>query len=250
MELRNPIASGNTADLYLWDNKMVKVYKKYVPLTLSLYEAKKQEYVYSCGLHVPKIFEVTEINNRQAIIMEYVRGKTIGELLINNEELAEHYITVLVKVQKKIHAVAVDSDVLEPMSAKLYRQIESVHNLNKKQKDILFRKLDSLIYESKLCHGDFHPFNLIMCNDEVKVIDWVDSSSGDICADVYRTYLLFSQTSVKLAEMYLSIYSKNTGLSSVEILQWAPIIAGARLAESISSENRMLLMKIVSRYCD
>ncbi|MGZ7209400.1 MAG: phosphotransferase [Methanobacterium sp.] len=251
MNLGNPIAVGNTAKLYLCNNKIVKVFKKHLPPNQSLYEAKKQQYVYSCGLHVPKILEVTEINGRQAIIMEYVKGKTVGELLINNIELAEHYISICVNAQQKIHALVVeDLDLLEPMSEKLHRQIQLVHNLDKKQKDTLLRRLESFVYEPKLCHGDFHPFNLIMSNEKVEIIDWVDSSSGDIRADVYRTYLLFSQTSVKLAEMYLHIYCKNTGLSRSEIFQWAPIIAGARLSENVSSEINKRLMEIVSQYCN
>ncbi|PHA03556.1 aminoglycoside phosphotransferase [Bacillus pseudomycoides] len=169
---------------------------------------------------------------------------------MNNMELAEHYISVCVNVQQKMHGVVVDSDLLEPMLEKLHRQIESVHNLDEKQKDKLLRKLDSMVFEPRLCHGDFHPFNLIMSNDNVKIIDWVDSSSGDIRADVYRTYLLYSQFSVELAEMYLRIYCKNTGLSKDEVLQWAPIIAGARLSENVSSENIEHLKKLVDQYCN
>jgi len=71
-----------------------------------------------------------------------------------------------------------------------------------------------------------------MSNGDVNIIDWVDASSGDIRADVFRTYLLYSQNSEELAEMYLHIYCKKTGLLRDEIFQWAPIISAARLAES------------------
>ncbi|WP_426980117.1 phosphotransferase [Bacillus pseudomycoides] len=249
MNLGNPIAIGNTAKIYLYDNKIVKVFKKHFPNTESLYEAKKQEYAYSCGIQVPKVLEVTEIKGRQAIIMEYVIGKTVGDLLIHNMERAEHYISICVNAQQKVHAVVVDSDLLEPMSEKLYRQIKSTHNLDEKQKGKLLRKLDSMVFEPRLCHGDFHPFNLILSNDNVKIIDWVDASAGDIRADVYRTYLLYAQASVELAEMYLRIYCKNAGLSRDEVIKWAPIIAGARLSEKVSSENIEHLKRLVDQYC-
>ncbi|PFE03855.1 aminoglycoside phosphotransferase [Bacillus cereus] len=249
MNLGKPIAIGNTAKIYLCDHKIVKVFKKHFPNTESLYEAKKQEYAYSCGLNVPQVFEVTEIKGRQAIIMEYVKGQTVGELLINHMERAEHYISICVDIQQKMHAVVVNSDLLEPMSAKLHRQIESVYNLDEELKDKLLRKLDSMVIEPRLCHGDFHPFNLIMSHDNVKIIDWVDASAGDIRADVYRTYLLYAQSSVELAEMYLRIYCNNTGLSRNEVLEWAPIIAGARLSENSSSENIEHLKGLVDRYC-
>jgi len=250
LSLGDPIAIGNTAKIYLCDNQIVKVFKKHLPNTESLYEAKKQEYAYSCGLHVPKVLEVTEIAGRQAIIMEYVKGKTVGDLLMSNMELAEHYINICVNVQQEMHAVVVDSNSLESMSEKLHRQIESVHSIDEKQKDKLLTKLDSMVFEPRLCHGDFHPFNLIMSNDNVNIIDWVDSSLGDIRADVYRTYLLYSQSSVELAEMYLRIYCKNTGLSRDEVFGWASIIAAARLSESVSSESRGRLNKLVAQYCN
>ncbi|HDR7612591.1 TPA: aminoglycoside phosphotransferase family protein [Bacillus mycoides] len=234
MNLGNPIAKGNTAEIYLCDNKVVKLFKEYLPNTESLYEAQKQKYAYSRGLQVPKVYEVTKLQGRQAIIMEYIQGKSVGELLLNNLNQAEHYINICVSIQQKIHAISVRSDEIEPMEERLYRQINSVHNLDEKQKGNILKRLDSIIFEPRLCHGDFHPFNLIMSNDDMKIIDWVDASSGDIRADVFRTYLLYSQNSVELAEMYLHIYCKNTGLSRDEIFQWAPIITAARLAENKS----------------
>ena len=192
MNLGNPIAIGNTAYLYLLDNRIVKVFKEYLPYTESFYEAKKQEFAYLCGLDVPKIFEVTEIKGRQAIIMEYIKGQTVGNLLNKNPELTECFIDVCVNVQQKIHNVVVKSDLLEPMSEKLQRQIKSGSSLNNKQKESLLRRMDSMIFEPRLCHGDFHPFNLIMNNEKVTIIDWVDSSVGNVEADVYQSYLLFS----------------------------------------------------------
>ncbi|MGM9986107.1 MAG: phosphotransferase family protein [Bacillaceae bacterium] len=246
MNLDNLVAIGNTAEIYRYENTIIKLFKDHLPRTESLYEAKKQEFAYSCGLDVPKIIDVIEINGRQAIVMEYIEGETIGKLLANNMELTDYYLNICVNVQIKIHNVLVKSTILESMSEKLKRQIKSGKDLCELQKDSLLRKLDSMIFEPRLCHGDFHPFNLIMSDDKVTIIDWVDSSAGDIRADVYRTYLLISQSSIKLAKMYLHIYCKKSGLSQNEILQWAPIIAGARLSEHVSSENKERLIKIIT----
>ena len=48
MVLGNPIAKGNTAEIYLTDDKVVKLFKDYLPDTESMNEAK-QKYAYSCG---------------------------------------------------------------------------------------------------------------------------------------------------------------------------------------------------------
>jgi hypothetical protein len=49
--------------------------------------------------------------------------------------------------------------------------------------------------------------------------------------------------------MYLQIYCEKSGLVKDEVLQWAPIIAAARLAEIVPSENPERLLKIVYQYC-
>ena len=249
MNLNAPIAIGNTAKIYLSEDRIIKVFNDYLPDTESLYEANKQRFAYSKGLPVPRVFDVTSINGKQAIIMEYIQGRTIGDLLSENMERAEHYMNVSIDIQQKIHTIAA-VDSLEPMSEKLRRQIESAPNLDEKHKLYLIQKLDSIPFENRLCHGDFHLFNLIISEqNKVTTIDWVDSSAGDIRADIYRTYLLYSQLSVKLADMYLRMYLEKSRMSKEEIFQWAPIIAGARLSENVSSESSERLMNIINDYC-
>ncbi|PGN54527.1 aminoglycoside phosphotransferase [Bacillus thuringiensis] len=249
MVLGNPIAKGNTAEIYLTDDKVVKLLKDYLPDTESMNEAKKQKYAYSCGLPVPNVFEVKKIQNRQAIIMEHVKGDNIGDLLLNNLNEAERYISLCVNEQKKIHAIHVNTDEMELMRGRLERQIKSVHKLDERKKKNILQKLDFITFDFRLCHGDFHPFNLILSKEEkVKVIDWVDASSGDIREDVFRTYLLYSQSSVELAEMYLDIYCSRTGISRDEVFQWAPIIIAARFSEKVSPQNEVYLRRLLNQY--
>jgi RIO-like serine/threonine protein kinase len=247
MKLGNPIASGNTAVIYLHENNVIKVFNDHLPDGEAEYEANKQKFAHSCGLRVPEIMDVTEIEGKQAIIMEYVKGKTVGEIASAEIENAAYYLNLSVDIHLKIHSKTAYS--LEPMREKLTRQIESTGKLSQRQKKALMKKLESMAFEPRLCHGDFHLYNLIMSDDNVTIIDWIDSSSGDIRADVYRTYLLYSQISSNIAELYLRLYCQKSGLSKEEILEWAPIIAGARLSENVSSENNERLIEIVNKGC-
>ncbi len=247
MNLGIPIAIGNTAKVYLYENKIFKVFNDALPDMESTNEAYKQKYAYSCGLSVPEIFDVTKIEGKQVIIMEHVKGRTIGDVLSNNMERAEYYMNISVDIQQKIHQIEANS--IELMSEKLSRQIESAPILENKLKSTLIEKLDSMTFEKRLCHGDYHLYNLIMSDHNVTIIDWVDSSAGDLRADIYRTYLLYSQFSEELADMYMRLYCEKSGLSKDEIYQWAPIIAAARLSEFVSSEKTERLIEIVNHYC-
>ncbi|MFC5602677.1 phosphotransferase family protein [Sporosarcina koreensis] len=247
MKLGKPIATGNTAEIYLHDNMVVKVFKDYLPETESEYEAAKQKFAYACGLPVPKVLDVTKIDGKQAIIMEYIKGRTLGDLLLETMEKAEHYIGLSIELQERIHNIKADG--LEPMTTKLRRQIESARSLDQRHKSILLRKLNSFTVDNRLCHGDFHLFNLILTDKNVTIIDWVDASAGDIRADVCRSYLLYKQFSEELADLYIRMYCERSGVAREEILEWAPILAGARLSEIVESEVEERLLDIVNRFC-
>ena len=246
MILGNPIATGNTTDIYLHEGKLIKLFKDLLPDTEAEYEANKQRYAYSHGLPVPYVFEVAKINGKQAIIMEHILGNTIGKIIYDDMAKMEHYMSLSVDVQLKIHGVKASS--IESMADKLSRQLFSASALSEKQKSALIERLKNMRYESRLCHGDYHVFNLILSETGVTIIDWVDSSAGDIRADVYRTYLLYAQYSMELANSYLRLYGEKSGLSQDDILTWEPIIAGARLSENVASEKADRLLEIVNRY--
>lgn len=243
MKLSSPIAEGNTANIYLHDNQVIKVFKGYLPHTEAVYEAEKQKHAHAKGLPVPNVLDVTKIDGKQAIIMEYIKGETLGALALGEVEKAEHYMKLSVDTQRGIHHIEAKS--LEPMTEKLKRQIEAASLLKKEQKRSLLEKLDRMEGDNKLCHGDFHLFNLIQSDQGVTIIDWVDSSVGDPRADVYRTYLLYAGFSMEWADRYIRLYCERSGFSIEEVFAWAPIIAGARLSENVSSEDHERLMEIV-----
>jgi tRNA A-37 threonylcarbamoyl transferase component Bud32 len=246
LNLGQPIASGNTADIFLHNNKVIKIFKDHLPNSEALKEANKQRLAHSAGLPVPEVFDISTINGQQSITMEHVQGKTLGELFFEDKGQAEMYLMLSVDLQQQIHRIIPKS--LERMRDKLGSQIASVSQIDKSQKSNLLSKLNSIKFEERLCHGDFHLFNLIRADNKVVIIDWVDSSAGDIRADVYRTYLLYSQFYPDLAEKYVSLYCQKTGLSRSDIFEWAPIIAAARLAEKVSTEDEDRLVEIVNKF--
>ncbi|TYS67444.1 phosphotransferase [Sutcliffiella horikoshii] len=243
MNLGEPIASGSTANIYLYKNKIIKIFKDHLPDTEPEYEAHKQRVAFESGLKVPKILEVKKVNGKPAIYMEYVEGKTLGKLVTENMDQVESFLEMSVDIQMEIHTVLAVS--LESMRTKLQRQIKAVEGLDEQVKMSMLKKLESMTVENKLCHGDFHLYNLIKSGDEVFIIDWVDASAGDPRADVCRTYILYSQVSVDIAELYLNLYCEKSGSSRKEVLEWAPIIAAARLSENVTTEDSKRLMKYI-----
>ena len=246
LKLGKAIATGNTATIYVNDKTIMKVYKDYLPPAEAEMEAKKQRFAHACGLPVPKVLDVTMIENKQVLIMEYIKGKTLGELLFKNEKKVEYYMSLSIDIQRQIHQHG--GEALEPISYKWERQIADSLILDEESRSLLLKKLKAMPHETKLCHGDMHLFNLIKAEGGVFIIDWVDEGAGDSRADVCRTYLLYAENHQDLADLYLHIYCNKTGLTKEDILQWIPIVAAARLSENVSEENLDKLLKIIQYY--
>lgn len=246
MNLDQLITRGNTADIYLHDGKIVKVFNDRLPDITAEYEAMKQRFAYSIGIPVPQVFDICQVNGKHAIIMEFINGTTLGELIQKDTKQADSYLALSVDIQIKIHSKSIT--VFESMRDRLTWQLQRTTMLDDICRISLLKKLSEIPIENKLCHGDFHAFNLIRSKDKTVVIDWVDSSAGSPCADVYRSYLLYSQFSVALADRYLHLYCNKSGMSPKNIFAWAPVIAGARLYENVSTDNADSLLKIVYQY--
>jgi len=163
MQFDNPIAVGNTAEIFLQNGRVVKLFKCHLPETEAEFEAAKQRHACKLGIKVPHIFDVTKINGRPAIVMEYIPGRTLMSMILDEPSKVEHYLNICVEEQLKLHAIP-------------------------------------------YCHGDFHAGNLILGQDGVTIIDWVDANDGEVQADVHRTYSLYAKHSPELAELYLRAY--------------------------------------------
>ncbi|WP_079480244.1 phosphotransferase family protein [Halobacillus salinus] len=236
------LTKGNTASIYLANEKVYKIYEERLPNEESYKEARKQKFARSTGLNVPEVLDVTEINGRQALVMEYVQGESFGDLLLEDKMPVYELMKVSVEIQRDIHKR--DAEGLDRMDEKLLFQISNAPYLHEKRKTILINRMNNIIGAYQLCHGDFHLFNLIWTKHNPAIIDWVDASAGDPLADVCRSYLLYLQFSKDLAEIYLNIFTQGSGVEVESVLAWMPILAAARLSEHVSSDNKEHLIQL------
>ncbi|SEN90156.1 Phosphotransferase enzyme family protein [Amphibacillus marinus] len=242
-DLKKAIGQGNTADVYVQEDRVIKLYKSHFSEEIATYEESKLAFAYQKGLQVPKPLGINKIDGKIALLMAFVEGKTLGQLIETDMDLLDHYLGVSIDVQQKMHAI--NAVGLEPMADKLARQIKSAGLLTDSEKTALLMQLNSKPMENKLCHGDFHCYNLIEGKTGVTIIDWLDASAGQPLADVCRTYLLYGGFAPAVAECYLTLYLGKTAHKQADILIWLPIIAGARLSESLPESEQDRLVQIV-----
>lgn len=108
MELKNFVASGDIYDVYESDGLAIRVYKdeKYKEKCLyaALTHARVETTLGLSSIKMPVLHEVSLIDGKWAISMDWINGKTLGQLIDENPDKAEMYIDKLVDIQCEIHA--------------------------------------------------------------------------------------------------------------------------------------------------
>jgi len=149
-----------------------------------------------------------------------------------------------VRLQARIHAHVVDQ--FSSLKGWLTTRITRTTLLDEPQRQILLNGLREMPDGDHLCHGDFHPRNVLGEASQPIVIDWPNACCGDPAADVCRSYLILKLHAAEVAEPYLDAYCQAARVRRQAILDWLPYIAAARLAEDVLGEEYSLLELIGS----
>ena len=239
------IGEGKTTEVYLEDNKAIKIYYN-TPIEHVKQEANQQSYAVAKGLPVPKVYGVRKIDEEKiALEMEYIPGKPLLREGMSKEE-CHAAIQTLVRLQCALHAICVETKEIPKQRDVLHWKIKDNQHIGNEKKEQLYGLLESLnADEYRLCHGDFHPLNVIYDREKYWVIDWVDVTAGNPLADACRTYVIFKQYISRLSGIYLRYFCEEAGVTKEDVLKWLPVIVGARLSESLDEKERMMLLRLL-----
>lgn len=234
------IAERKTKTVYRDNDKTIKLFIENYSKSNILNEALNQARVEETGLNVPKLLEVTKMDNRWALVSEHIEGRSLQEIMDENPEKLEEYMDLFVDLQLKV--LAQRAPMLNKLKDKMQRKIAET-DLNATMKYDLNTRLESMPKNNQICHGDFNPSNIIIKPDGIPyVIDWAHVTQGNGAADAARTYLLFNLDGKKEeAEIYLHKFSEKSNTEKRLIQKWIPIVAAAHLSKA-SEEERAFLM--------
>jgi Ser/Thr protein kinase RdoA (MazF antagonist) len=254
IRLSNPIAIGRTAEVYEWqDGQVLKLFYDWVPKAQVDFEARIARVVHETGLPVPAVGDAIEMDGRQGLLYERVAGSTMLEQLRSRPWRVTDYARQLARLQSDMHAHSPVA-ALPKQHGRLRERIEQVAALPEGIRAALLRSLSELPAGEQLCHGDFHPGNVMLTAREPVIIDWIDVTLGNPLADVARTSILLLGEAHNMAtsavaralirlfhRVYLNEYVRMSSIRETEYRAWLPIVAAARLSEGISEQEEWLL---------
>ncbi len=240
MKLDKVIAVRTAKTVYRDGDKAIKLFNEDYSKANVLNEALNQARVEETGLNIPKLHEVTRLDGKWAIIMDYIEGKTLETLMEENPEKNDEYLERLVDIQKSILDCRVP--LLNKLKDKMQTKI-GLTELDATTRYELHTRLDSMPKHKKVCHGDLNPSNIIITpDDKAYVIDWSHVTQGNGAADAARTYLLFwLDGNITGAEKYLNLFCTKTDTAKQYVQKWIPIVAASQLTKGNEKEREFLL---------
>jgi aminoglycoside phosphotransferase (APT) family kinase protein len=231
------LGAGKEAEVYEHGTLALKLYRPGRPKAPAFREAANLAIAERLSLPAPRVHVVGDYHGRWGLLMDRAPGFSLADEMMPEPPLSA--IKEMAALHQRLHNEP--GAGLPSLKSRLSANIESAEPLTPDLCDRLLLLTAALPDGDRVCHGDFHPWNILGSGDDVMIVDWLDACSGNPAADVCRTYLLMRRVLPEIAEAYVVIYAKAANLSPDEIFTWLPVIAAARLAENVSEENEDLL---------
>ena len=250
-----PVARGRTAMIYNWDaDHVLKLFWPDRAVHAVEYEAAVARKVHATGLPVPAVGSIVTIEGRTGIIYERVDGTPLLQTLATKPWQMLPVMQQMATLHAAMHSRP--APTLPAQRDRLTHQIKHAAPLTPILRQKALAILEQLPDDAILCHGDFHPGNVLASANGPVIIDWNDATHGNPLADVARTLILLRfgvrpasplqrwATQLALTVMrttYLRRYQHLRPVDQRQLQRWQIPIAAARLSENVSGEERYLL---------
>jgi len=184
------LARGGQADIYGYESgKVLRVPRRVQDHDRIRYEREVYSFLADCGIAAPKVYGIIDVGGAPAIVMERLHGASMME------RIGKRPFSIW-KVPKELAGMHLDllrhgaGPSFMDAKEKARHCILQSGRIDAALKERLLEVLQRLPEGDRLCHGDFHPGNIICQDGRNRIIDWSSASRGDPASDVAHTFLL------------------------------------------------------------
>ena len=263
------VGEGRTAEILSWDEgRVVRLFREEASRAYAQRELGVSRAVHDAGLPSPAVFlaetedGLVEIDGRFGITMEYIRGPSMLEEVTRRPWRLRSAARTFARIHLLIHACG--DATLPSQRERLHLTVERIAKLvGEDVAERILRTLQGLPDGQAVCHGDFHPDNMLMGSEGPVVIDWGPATVGNPAGDVAWTAYLFRHAALPpgttwacrllanlirrlFLRLYLRDYLRESEIRRDEIERWSVPMAALRLGDGIPEEQELLL-RIIRR---
>jgi uncharacterized protein (TIGR02172 family) len=252
------------AEVYAWgDGQVLKLFHADLPERWVHREAEMTHIAHEAGLAAPAVGPIVEVDGRKGFVCERIDGET----MLRTFATRPWRLTVLARQFAALHAAMHETECTDLPSQRegIAHTIQRTDLLADSTKERLLAALRDLPDGKTICHGDYHPDNILMSPRGPIVIDWLTTTRGDPLADVARTSLMVRSPALPAGtgrlegwlfrlgrsafhRAYLREYRTHRPAPKEQIAAWIPLQAAARTTEGIAAREKQWLVGLVQRW--
>jgi len=231
------IGEGKEAEVFDAGTHVVKLYRDAADKPSAFREAAILALVEGRDLPVPPVLGVASYGGRWGVAMGRASGQPFAVAL--QQPGSEAVLDAMARLHALVHRRS--GAGLPSQHRRLRDDIARAPRLGDGLRRRLLEALAAMPEGDRLCHGDFHPFNVLGTPEAATIVDWLDASQGDPAADLCRSYVLMERGAEAFARRYVAAYSRQAGIPAEAVFRWLPLLAAARLSEGVPQEEPRLI---------
>ena len=266
------IGVGRTAEIFAWGHgRALRLFLEGASVDYALREMKAFGDAHGAGLPCPAVYPVDEsddglirIADRLRFVLDRVDGRSMLAELSRRPWLLVRHARQFADLHRRVHSQTVRS--LPSQRLRFETVIERIRgDVGDGIADGLQLVLRALPDGDAVCHGDFHPDNILLRSAGPVIIDWGPATCGNPAADVAWTAALFRYAGCPPSTAwwqrplifllrraffaaYRRAYAQGAPFEWREVTAWAPVIAAVRLGDGIPEERAALLAVLRRRF--
>jgi aminoglycoside phosphotransferase (APT) family kinase protein len=209
-------------------------------------EARLQGWCADQGFPAPAVLAVVppgEVAEGPVEVMRRLSGTTVADAIAEGRA---GLIDRLAALLADLHCVPVPSWAPQddPAWSVAERRLALARFVVGKQADegllSALRRVEGLVPSLEVpnpvvCHGDFHPYNVLVDGDQLGVIDWTDAGTGDRHADLSWATHIFEMAALSsasnwapealrgFARSFLAAYTDKHAVEPARLARWRPV---------------------------
>jgi uncharacterized protein (TIGR02172 family) len=192
MECGKIIGVGNTAAIYEWDEgRVLKLFYQGYPKDAIEKEFHNAMAIGDMNFAKPRAYEIVSYEGRNGIVYDMVEGESLLDWIMRTGDLQKCAVYMA-----KLHKAIIKNSISNVPNYKefLKYHIKNAQSVDLHKQEEMLKMIERLRDGDTLCHGDFHPGNIIISNGNAIVIDFMNVCHGSWLYDVARTVFLIEYT--------------------------------------------------------
>ncbi|MCR4610952.1 MAG: phosphotransferase [Lachnospiraceae bacterium] len=174
------------------EDRVVKMYFESVPKEEILKEYDQTCEAYRLGINSEQCFGMVTGDNRLGIELEFIKGESLQDAILKNPKNVSEYGKLMAEELELINSKSPNPKLFPPISEFYLDCTKKCCQdgwLTSEEAQKIEKFIQAVPECNTMVHGDYHILNLMYLNNQIRLIDMADCTTGNPIYDLMITNL-------------------------------------------------------------